>query len=203
MKQQDVKIEVLEFDELKILHILSKPPRIEAKIVFERDNISQKLIFTLMDISHTHGFGCSPPMFNGPDDPSMVFLIGTVLPTKRSLNKYVVKLRNCLEEVKDFYDSFSKQLDFSKLDVTMFGEVDLHEFFPQELAAVRDQHYNGSWEDFHNAMVEQGKTEEAEVVTKCVAFEEANDKDLGLIGHKLGYMLIMLEERLGVSFEIN
>jgi hypothetical protein len=133
----------------------------------------------------------------------MVFLIGTILPTKRSLNKYVNRLRDCLEEISEFYDSFSKQLDFTHLDVTMLGGIDLHEFYPQELAEVRDQPYNGSWEDFRSAMVEQGKTEEADIVSKCVEFEETNDKDLGLVGHKLGFTLVMLEERLGVSFEIN
>ena len=132
MKQDKIDIETINVEGFVILHVLSKPPRIETKVVFDRDNISQKLLFTLMDISHDHGFGCSSPYFNGPNDPSMTFLIGTYLPTNRSLKKYVKRMYDCLLDIKDFADDFNAQLDFSQLDLTMFSDVDPIDLYPEQ-----------------------------------------------------------------------
>ena len=66
----------MEIGQYKVFRINSKPPRLEAKVVLDRDNISQKLIFTLMEISYNHGFACSPPTFKDAEDPDMIFLIG-------------------------------------------------------------------------------------------------------------------------------
>jgi len=188
------KIELIDLDGFKILYICSKPQRIEAKVIFDRDHISQKLIFTLMEISHEHGFGCSPPHFGGLDDPSMTFLIGTVLPTIKSLNKYLKKIKDCLTEIKVFADKFSEQLDFTRLDISMFGKVDLAGFYPEHLSALKDQHYNGSWDNFYEAMISEERNDDAELIQCCMEFEETNNKDIGLVGHKLGYMLHLFEE---------
>lgn len=193
-KYGEYKVDLVDVDGFKVLYIRSKPPRLEAKVIFDRDHISQKLIFTLMEISHTHGFGCSPPHFGGPEDSGMTFLIGTILPSARSLNKYVEKIRNCLAEVQAFASDFSQQLDFSTLDISMFGGVEITGFYPEHLAALRDQHYDGSWEKFRDAMVSEGQEDDAEIVQCCMQFEETNAKDIGLVGHKLGYMLHMLEQ---------
>lgn len=186
-------VDLIDYGEFKILHIKTNPQRLEAKVIFDRDHISQKLIFTIMEIAHDHGFGCSPPNFNGPDDPSMVFFIGTILPTKRSLDKYLKKLGECLLEIKEFAFEFSEQLDFSMVDISMFGKIEVEDFYPEHLAALRDQHYDGSWEEFHEAMVKEKRNDEAELIQCCIEFEETNCKDIGLIGHKLSYMLYMLE----------
>lgn len=187
----DKNIELINFGEFKILHIKTSPQRLEARIIFDRDHISQKLIFTLMEISHNHGFGCSPPTFD--EDDSMTFFIGTILPSKASLNKYMKKMEKCLADVKEFANEFGEQLDFSMLDISMFGEVNIEGFYPEHLAALRDQHYDGSWEDFYEAMIDEKREEDAELIQCCMEFEEINDKDIGLIGHKLGYMLHILE----------
>jgi hypothetical protein len=143
MTQDKIDIEVVKLEEFVMLHVLSTPPRIESKVVFDRDNISQKLIFTLMDISHDHGFGCSQPHFSSPEDPTMTFLIGTILPTKKSFNKYAKRMYGCLADIKDFSNDFNKQLDFSQLDLTMFSDLDPIDFYPEQIAAIRDQHFGG------------------------------------------------------------
>jgi hypothetical protein len=193
-KKDEYTVELIDVGGFKVLHILSKPQRLEAKVIFDRDHISQKLIFTLMEISHAHGFGCSPPHFRGPEDSSMTFLIGSILPSKRSLKKYVGRIQDCLSEIQVFASDFSQQLDFSTLDISMFGEMELEGFYPEHLAALRDQHYDGSWEEFYRAMVSEEREDEAEIVRRCKEFEETNAKDIGLVGHKLGYMLHMLDQ---------
>lgn len=203
MSKSEYKIDLLDVEDFKVLLINSKPPRIEAKVIFDRDHISQKLIFTIMEITHEHGFGCSPPHFNGPDDSSMTFLIGYILPSKRSLKKHLERIRECLDEVKTFANDFTQQLDFSQLDISMFHKIELSGFYPEHLAAVRDQNYNGSWKEFYEAMVSEDREDEAEIVQRCMEFEEINSKDMGLVGHKLGFMLHMLEQVPPISSDAN
>lgn len=203
MSKSEYKIDLLDVEDFKVLLINSKPPRIEARVIFDRDHISQKLIFTLMEITHEHGFGCSPPHFNGPDDSSMTFLIGYILPSKRSLKKHLERIRGCLDEVKTFANDFTQQLDFSQLDISMFHKIELSGFYPEHLAAVRDQNYNGSWKEFYEAMVSEDREDEAEIVQRCMEFEEINSKDMGLVGHKLGFMLHMLEQVPPISSDAN
>ena len=203
MVKDSANIELIPVNGFKILYFKTNPPRMEAKVIFDRDNISQRLIFTLMNITHAHGLGCSAPTFKGIDDPAMTFLIGTILPSARSKKKYVEKLHACLLDIQEFSQLFIEQLDFSRLDLTMFADLDVDAFYPEQLAAIRDQHYGGSWEKFFKAMQEEQRFEEAEVVEKCHEFEKINGKDIGLVGHKLNYMLNMLEEGLGSNFEIN
>ena len=68
------------------------------------------------------------------------------------------------------------------------------ELYPEEaLLAVK-------YADFlHN----YGRDDEAEVILKCIEFEEINDKDLGLMGHKLSDMLVLLESSFEGGFEVN
>lgn len=192
--EPELDIELIKVEEFVILHVFSNPQRIESKIVFDRDNISQKLIFTIMDISHQHGFGCSSPHFNGPDDPTMTFLVGTNLPTKKSVNKYVKRMYACLLDIKDFSTDFNKQLDFSQLDLTMFSDMNPMDFYPEQIAAMRDQHFGGSWGEFKQALLSENKETELDVVDRCVKFEKINKKDIGLVGHKLNYIIDMLGE---------
>lgn len=184
-----MNIEIIDFENLQFIYVASKPPRLEAKIVFDRDNISQKLIFEIMEITHRHGFGCSPPSFNGPDGPEMIFLVGTILPSKKSVNKYSALLKDCIDEIYFFMDNFSKQLDFSRLDLSMFNGIAPENFNPERIAAIRDQHYDGNWDNFCKAMKKQDKKEEADIVERCKKFEESNKKDIGFVGHQLEYML--------------
>jgi hypothetical protein len=203
VKKDKYKIELIDADNFKILHIYSNPPRLEAKVLFDRDHISQKLIFTLMEISHAHGFGCSPPHFKGPDDPNMIFLIGSILPSERSLNKYVKRIQECLVEIQDFANDFSRQLDFSRLDVSMFEGVDIDSFYPEHLSALKDQNYNGSWKSFYKDLVKEGRKEEAAIIKCCMKFEETNIKDIGFVGHKLSYTLHMLNQTMVTEYDSN
>jgi len=199
----DVSVDVIELEDFKVLYVSSKPPRLEAKVVFDRDNISQKLVFTIMDIGHRHGFGCSPPKFGGEDDPNMVFLIGTVLPSVKSLNKYLKRIHACLSEIKEFTKEFTRQLDFSILDISMFGDIEVVDIYPEQLAALRDQLYNGSWQDFSDAMSEEGKDDMADIAFRCMKFEKKNNKDIGFVGHKLSFFLSMLDDYYKQDIEVN
>jgi hypothetical protein len=158
--------------------------------VFDGHALSQKLVFQMMDISWRHGFGCSAPQFE--DEGDLVFSIGAILPSSRSLRRYAAKLRSCLDEVADFSAEFARQLDFSTLDISMFGDLDPTGLDLSLIAAVRDQQYNGSWDRFLRAMREKGRKEEATVVEKCRDFEQINKKDIGLIGNKLLDTLAMV-----------
>ena len=190
-----INIKIIEIDDFKVMHISSKPPRIEAQVVFNREHISQKLMFTLMEISHTYGFGCSPPVFGDEEDGSMTFLIGTIMPSVRSLNKYLSRMKECLNEVASFAMDFSQQMDFRILDLSMFHDIDVQEMYPEQLAAIRDQYYDGSWEKYQESVLKNGRIEEADIIGRCRIFENENQKDIGLVGHKLGYILeeIMME----------
>jgi hypothetical protein len=161
--------------------------------MFDAAQLSQKLIFQLMEISWKHGFGCAPPQFGLPDDEDrLIFSIGTSLPSSRSIRKYSARLQRCLIEIRDFADDFARQLNFRNLDLSMFEGLSYAEFDPQYLAALRDQNYNGSWTAFQKDMARHGRLEEADVVDRCRRFEETNEKDMGLIGAKLQYELAML-----------
>jgi len=203
VRSKSVTAKVIEVEGFKIIYVRSNPPRLVAKIVFDRDHISQRLVFTMMNLAFAHGFGCSAPIFKNAKNNSMTFIVRAILPSARSKEKYIQKVLDCLYDIKEFSELFSKQLDFSRLDLTMFGEIDLDRFYPEQLAAVRDQHYGGSWKRFREALEEEQRFEEADVVAKCYEFERINKKDIGLVGHKLGYMLNMLDESLGSNFDVN
>ena len=203
MTNNSIKVKTLDIDGYKMIYIDTKPPRLEAKVEFNRDHISQKLIFTLMEISHQHGFACSPPDFDGPDNPRMSFLIGTLLPSSWSMRKYARRLYKCIIAISKFTNDFSNQLDFTKLDISMFGGIDLRVFRPDQLAAIRDQHYNGSWDKYMTSMAEQGRVEEVDIIGRCITFEEKNQKDIGYVGHRLSYILQLLEFAPTMSTEIN
>jgi hypothetical protein len=181
-------VELIQKGKFTIAHF-SIPERIESKISFNRDDISQKFVFKLMEITHFHGFGCSPPNFK---DQDMSFLIGTHIPIKRMLNKYINLLCNCLEDLSIFTNEFNAQLDFSKLDLTMFKDISMESFYPEVISAIRDQHHEGSWTKMKKSFKEEGKDEIIELINKYIKFEKVNKKDIGLVGHKLAEVFEVL-----------
>jgi hypothetical protein len=116
-------------------------------------------------------------------------------------------MHGCLFEIYEFSQEFERQLDFSRLDLSMFNNLSVNsinvEIYPEQLAALRDQLYNGSWKDFGDAMKREGKGDMADIAIRCMKFEKQNKKDIGLIGHKLGFMLSMLGEQNYGELEIN
>lgn len=197
----ELKIKAVDAGEYRLLYVLSNPPRLEAKIVLGRDDISQKLLFTMMEISHQHGFSCSPPAFGNPSDSQMTFLIGTVLPGRWSLKKYSQRMEECLDDLSMFLKSFNSQMDFSNLDVSMFGGIDFDYLDFSQLAAMRDQNFDGSWWKFRDALVQMGQR--TEVIDKCALFEKENKKDLGLVGHKLKTTLKEIEGQFVSEDNVN
>jgi len=193
MKKDTTKIKEIDVNGFNVLLVKSRPPRLEAKIVFDRDQISQKLLFTLMEISHRNGLGCSEPHFGLPNENSMTFLIGTILQSQKEAPKYYSRIYACLEEIKKFSEDLFKQSDFTYLDLTMFKDIDVSEIFPEQLAIIRDQNYNGSWQDFYHDLIDGGKKEEADIISRCIQFETNNNKDIGLVGNKLEYTLIAVD----------
>jgi len=178
-----IQAKTIKIGRFKALYFGSTPPRIESAVVFDSDTLSQKLVFQLMDISWRHGFGCSSPQFEENGD--IVFSIGSFIPSSRSLKSCSTKFRKCLEEVYDFSAEFHRQLDFSRLDVSMFNGIHPEELDLSIISAVRDQQFEGSWDKFRKAMVDSGRGDEALIVGKCQEFEQANDKDIALVGDKL------------------
>jgi hypothetical protein len=178
-----ISAQTIDIGRFRALYFGSMPPRLEAAVVFDGHTLSQKLVFQMMDISWRHGFGCSAPQFE--DEGDLVFSIGTILPSSRSLRRCASRLRACLEEIEDFSADFARQLDFSTLDISMFSGLDPVGLDPSFMAAVRDQRYDGSWDRFLRAMLDKGRQEEARMVERCRDFERTNGKDLGLVGNKL------------------
>jgi hypothetical protein len=182
-----MKIDTLQLEKYIVYYIHSKPKRLEANLIFERDHISQKLIFSLMDITFKHGFGFSPPVFKCLEDKNMTFLIGSVVSSSHALPAQLKRLEICLNDLNVFSQDFLKQLDFSTLDISMFEGVEVGDV--EKVAAIRDQYYNGSWEHFYDVMKNGGFDEAAEITLRLKRFEEVNNKNIGLIGHKLNYVL--------------
>ena len=178
-----VPAQTIEIGRFKALYFGCTPPRLEAAVIFDGDALSQKLVFQMMDISWRHGFGCSAPQYE--DEGDLVFSIGTILPSSRSLKRYAIKLQGCLEEMANFSAEFARQLDFTTLDISMFSDVDLSDLDLSTIAAVRDQQYNGSWDAFRSGMEKSGRDEEAKVVERCQEFERVNNRDIGFVGNKL------------------
>jgi len=188
---QDV-VELVEHKGFTLMYVSSKPARLEAKVTFDREHISQKLIFTLMEITHFHGLACSKPHFSELNG-EMSFLIGMCLPGQKLSNKYLNRMVDCLMDIRDFSQDFLRQLDFSYLDISMFSSEDLENLYPEHLTAIRDQLYGGSWETFQLAM-EKESPKSVDIIQKCIEFEEVNDKDIGFVGQKLVDLLETLEE---------
>lgn len=199
--ENELKIKAVDVGEYQLLYVLSDPPRLEAKIVLGKDDISQKLLFTMMEISHQHGFSCSPPVFGDPESSQMTFLVGTVLPGRWSLKKYSIRMRAYLDDMSVFMSSLQNQLNFNSLDVSMFGGLDFDYLDFSQLAAMRDQNFGGSWLRFRDALVKMDQR--TEVIDKCALFEKENDKDLGLVGHKLKVTLREIEGQFMVKDNTN
>ncbi len=190
MKNKKVKTETVVVGKYPLIKILSKPPRIEAKIDLHRDYISQKLVFKLMEISHSYGFGCSSPIFAGEDNSVMAFFIGTIIFNSRNYDNILENMNKCMTEIEEFVEELHKQLDFSTLDISMFSEVDFEDFYPEHIAAVRDQLHNGSWDSFiDEAYKDEDNEYFVHVISKCMEFEEANKKDIGYVGNALWELL--------------
>lgn len=182
-----LKSDALQLDKYIVYYVHSKPKRLEAKLLFERDHISQRLIFSLMNITYRHGFAFSPPSFKCPEDLIMTFLVGSVVPSPKALPAQLKRLKGCLDELDVFAQDFLKQLDFSTLDISMFEGVEVGDV--EKIAAIRDQYYNGSWDNFYKILKNTGHEEAAEVTLRLKKFEEMNNKNIGLIGHKLNCFL--------------
>jgi len=185
-----IPAQIVDVGRFKALYFNSVPPRLEAAVAFDGQDLSQKLIFQMMDISWRHGFGCSAPEFEENGD--LIFSIGTILPSSRSLGRFSKKLSKCLEEVADFSVDFARQLDFSTLDVSMFSGFDISDLDLSLISAVRDQQHSGNWENFLKALRESGRDEEASVVDMCREFEKVNKRDIALVGNKLLETLLVV-----------
>jgi hypothetical protein len=146
-----------------------------------------------MEISFGHGFACSAPKFGVPDQLSMTFLISTIIPTKRSFRKYLEKMCDCMDDIYEFAYYFSKQLDFSCIDISMFKDVKMDGIYFESLVILRDQLYNELWEDFLEDVTNAGRTEDADIIKRCIEFEIANKKDIGLVYSKLDFIIQNLD----------
>lgn len=181
--EKDTKFKIIDAEEFKFAYFKNGPTyRLEAKIIFEQEHISQKLIYSLMEMSHAWGFGCSSPIFS--KDDSATFCVGTIVSSRLS-KSYINRLVDCMRDIRDFADSFLKQMDFSTLDLSMFKKDHFDDLSPEEIALIRDHNFNGSWESFHNELVKNDQLEEAEIILKFMEFEKINKKDIGFVGKKL------------------
>lgn len=196
-KQQTISARLVEIGDFKAWYFDTKSPRLESVFSFPRDHFSQKLVYSVMNIAHKHGFACAAPVFGNESNPDQViFCLGAELPSSKSIRKYSAKIGSCLADIARFSEDFSKQLDFSIVDLSMFGGVDFDYFDPLMLATVRDQHYDGLWEKFHKDMMEDDREEDADLITRCKVFEDKNGKDIALVSAQLDETLSMVEDAL-------
>ena len=193
----NVPAKLIEIEEFKAWVFDIKPPRMESAYAFNIMNYSQKMIFKMMGITHKHGFSCSAPMFGDKEhENEVVFSIGCVLPSKKSLNKYSKRMYECLKDIAKFDKELKRQNDFSVVDLSMFTDLDLEYFDPQIFSSIRDETYNGSWDLFYDDMIKNENNASAQIIVKCVQFEEVNDKDIALVGNQLDQALSIVEEIL-------
>jgi len=179
----------LEIGNHKVEYFNSNPSRMESKVLFDVNSISQKLIFSVMNITHKYGIGCSAPKFKGIDDQEMTFLLSEVISDCDDTNVYLNRFESCLDEIDKFKSYLETQLNFDKLDLSMFNDIITYDVFLTELASVKDQHYDGCWDAFKASMIDSGKLDEAKILGVCKKFEEVNKKDLALIGYKVEDLL--------------
>jgi hypothetical protein len=185
-----------------MFRINSKPPKLEAKIAFNVKDMSQQLIFRIMNITHRRGISCSSPSIANDND--VIFLVGTFINGIFGQKKSVRILEKCLDDLKEFINDFDTQLDFSRADLSMFENVNLPKIDVMEIIAVRDQYFNGSWIVFRDEIIESGVADGVDIIDSCIEFEAINNKDLGLVGHKLAETLTILSGHLSKeSHELN
>lgn len=186
--------QTIEHDKFDLIYIDSGKGRIEGTIVLDREDISQKLIFIIMTIAYDYGLGCSPPIFFGPDDNTMLFYISSCLQSKTTYKKALETLVQCMEDIQLFIEQLNNQLNFSSIDLSMFGDVDLNNFYPEEMAALRDQHYEASWDLFKERLLKDENFANADLVDKCKEFENVNKKDIGLVGFQLRKLISLIND---------
>jgi hypothetical protein len=63
----------------------------------------------------------------------------------------------------------------------------------ESLVILRDQLYNELWEDFLEDVTNAGRTEDADIIKRCIEFEIANKKDIGLVYSKLDFIIQNLD----------
>jgi hypothetical protein len=191
MAEKTDKVELIKSGNFTITCIHSNPIRVEAKIVFNLEHLSYKLLFNLMEIAHKHGFGCSSPTFNSQTDQTMYFLIGTIASSIRSVKPCVSRLEECLEEISAFSLYFLQQLDFSNVDMSMFDGVVIGDV--EKMVMIKDIYYNGSW-DLLISSLKLGRFAEAAVSAAVLRkFEEVNNKDLSFAAIKVNGVLDYLD----------
>lgn len=190
--KKELKMEILKLDDFEVMFFNSTPPRIEAKIEFDKNHISQKLIFTLMDITYSFGIGCSPPNFGDTDDDTVFFLLGMFVNSKKYKQNQLKRMNECLLKIVDFAEELNDQVDFSNINISMFDGSIIGDV--ERLSIIRDQSYQGSWDNFYKVLVEDGYEDAAEMILMLKEFEEVNNKNVGFVGHKLSYLLSTLLE---------
>lgn len=192
--EKEFTMEILKLDDFEVMFFDSIPPRVEAKIEFSKTHISQKLIFTLMDIAYSFGIGCSSPDFcDEEDDETVFFLLSMIINSKKHMKNQLKNMNKCLLEVLAFAQDLNSHMDFSNVDLSMFDNVDPDTLGDIErLSTIRDQNYGGSWDVFHEVLSTEGLDDVAEMVFRLKQFEEINNKDVGFVGLKLNYFLATL-----------
>jgi hypothetical protein len=184
-------IEEIVVEEFTFQFIDMKNPRIEAQLLLNKEDLVPKFLYKLMELSHLHGFGCSAPFFY-ESGASVSLFIGTKIEQKYDFDFYAQKLLICIREVKKFIEYFSNQINFSNVDISMFTDIDPNYFYPDQLATIRDQNYQGSWNGFIKD-IENNTEYDTQLIKKCIDFEKINNKDLGFVGLKLSSLLLSFD----------
>jgi hypothetical protein len=162
--------------------------QLEAYVIFNRQVISQRLIFLIMEMTFKYGISCSNPKFSNASD-TMCFKLSSPIYHSATLKRIQINFENCIREIKDFQKDLQRQLDFSKLDLTIFQGVDTSLFYAEHFSAVVNQYYSGDWNSYLNDMISQGRDMEAQFIEICMAVEQQCNVDIGLVGHALNEYL--------------
>lgn len=169
--------------------------RIEYAIKIPLQVADKEMIKGLYVLSYDKGL-CIRQIYNSMS--FYVFNVGFSVPekvlTKRAFFHYLNILYDYSFDFEDFIEDYAEAHDSTILDLSMFtsDDFDIGGLNLDMLVHLRETKFNGSWKIFKDTMAKDNseKGEKlADYISRCIEFEEKNDKDLadvyGLVKEEL------------------
>ena len=187
---EDLKVRISDFDAI-FWTDLDLPMSVNASISFEGGIKSSKLVRNIMNLCYSFGVGLTAPMLSQNSEDLMIFNLKQNIPSTRYAQKSYRHMKKCISTIEGYLSEVGKQMDFNKIDVSMFSDFDVDKINFDSIANQRDNKYNGSWENFMIDLKNTGNTVSVDLLEKCIEFEEKNNTDLGIITGQIADLLAM------------